>query len=75
MLSHGLWMRRFSGARRTCSGRRSNLDQQPHTVIGVLAPDFELFQTADLYVPDWDRGRRRCPTIAAGIPASCRSRG
>jgi putative ABC transport system permease protein len=50
VLSHGLWVRRF-GARPDVLGQTLNLDQQPHTIIGVLAPDFELFQAADVYVP------------------------
>ena len=32
-------------------GQRLLLDNQPYTVVGVLPPQFELFQPADLYVP------------------------
>ncbi|HKU62297.1 MAG TPA: ABC transporter permease [Gemmatimonadales bacterium] len=37
VLSHGLWQRRFGGAR-DAVGQRLELDGVPHTIIGVLAP-------------------------------------
>ena len=50
ILSHGLWTRRFDGAREVL-GRSIELDKQPYTVVGVLPAGFELFQPADVYVP------------------------
>ena len=37
VLSHGLWQRRFGGARDVV-GQRLELDGVPHTIIGVLPP-------------------------------------
>jgi putative ABC transport system permease protein len=50
VLSHGLWVRRFSSATDVL-GRSILLDRQPYTIIGVLPAGFELFQPADLYLP------------------------
>ena len=50
ILSHGLWMRRLNGADDVL-GRSVQLDKQSYTVVGVLPPEFELFQAAELYVP------------------------
>jgi putative ABC transport system permease protein len=50
VLSHSLWVRRFSAAADVL-GRSIQLDRQPYTVVGVLPAGFELFQPADLYVP------------------------
>ena len=50
ILSHNLWVRRFSSAPGVL-GTTVQLDRQPYTVIGVLPPGFELFQPADVYVP------------------------
>jgi putative ABC transport system permease protein len=40
LLSHGLWQRRFAGDR-AIVGRRIQLNGLPHTVIGVMPPDFQ----------------------------------
>jgi putative ABC transport system permease protein len=32
-------------------GRTVHLDNRPYVVVGVMAPEFELFQPADVYVP------------------------
>src|SRR6185295_2963564 len=32
-------------------GRTLQLDNRPYVIVGVMAPRFELFQPADLYVP------------------------
>jgi putative ABC transport system permease protein len=50
ILSHSLWLRRFTGDT-TALGATLQLDRQPYTVVGVLPPGFELFQPADVYVP------------------------
>ncbi len=55
VLSDGLWRRRFA-ADPNVLGRTIQLDQQPHVVIGVLAPGFEFLQPGtDLWAPlPWD---------------------
>jgi putative ABC transport system permease protein len=50
MLSYGLWQRRFGGAT-GMFGQSIILDSQPYTVVGVLPPQFELLQPADVYLP------------------------
>ncbi len=49
ILSTGLAERRFAAA--DPIGQTLQLDNQPYTVVGVMPPDFELFQPADVYVP------------------------
>jgi putative ABC transport system permease protein len=49
ILSHGFARRRFGGT--DPLGQRLLLDNRPHVIVGVLQPDFELFQPADVYVP------------------------
>ena len=39
LLSHGLWQRRF-GSDEAIVGRSLRLDGRPHTVVGVLPPEF-----------------------------------
>jgi putative ABC transport system permease protein len=41
--------RRFPGV--DPAGQALILDGQPHTIVGTLPPDFELFQPTDVYVP------------------------
>jgi putative ABC transport system permease protein len=41
--------RRFPGEEPI--GRTVELDNRPYTVVGIMAPRFELFQRADVYVP------------------------
>ena len=65
MLGHGFWQRRFA-ADPGVVGRSLTIDDWPHTIAGVLPPDFRmpplltqgelgtsqgLFDTGDLYVP------------------------
>jgi putative ABC transport system permease protein len=53
VLSHGLWQRRFGGARDVV-GRTISLDGNPTTVIGVLAEGARIVglpQAPDLWVP------------------------
>ncbi len=41
ILSHGLWQRRF-GADPQIIGKSMTLDDQSHTVVGVMPPDFDF---------------------------------
>jgi putative ABC transport system permease protein len=58
VLGHGLWQRRFA-ADPAVLGRTLVLNGQPHTVVGVLGPDFDganapasgWFMGADVYLP------------------------
>ena len=55
VLTHGFWERRFGGDAGIL-GRSLTLGGQPYTVVGILAPDFELGlergrDQRDLYVP------------------------
>ncbi|MGB0034185.1 MAG: ABC transporter permease [Candidatus Acidiferrales bacterium] len=50
MVSYRLWQRRFAGST-DWIGKTITLDSQPYTLIGVLPPDFQLLQPADLFVP------------------------
>ena len=53
VLSHGLWVRRFSSDP-AIIGRTLLLSGEPHEVIGIIGPDFdmsELGDTDDLWVP------------------------
>jgi putative ABC transport system permease protein len=48
VLGHDLWMRRFGGDAGIV-GQQVRLDGEPYTVIGVLAPRFELSNVGRLY--------------------------
>ena len=50
LLSYGLWQRRF-GSSQEILGKPINLDSRPYTVIGVLPPNFQVLQPADVFVP------------------------
>ncbi len=51
VLSHGLWLRRFGGDR-TIIGKTIVLDGGPHTVTGVMSPEFRLLDAAsELWIP------------------------
>ncbi len=50
LLSDGLWRRRF-GAEIGLVGRSVTIDSAPHTVIGVLPPDFQFLPEAQAFVP------------------------
>ena len=41
MLSHATWQKRFGG-RMDVVGQTITLDEIPHTIVGVLAPDFQF---------------------------------
>jgi predicted permease len=49
VLSHGFWQRRFNGDR-AAVGQSITLNQQPHTIIGVMPPRF-AWHTGDVWVP------------------------
>ena len=49
ILSSGYAARRFGGD--AAVGQALVLDNRPHVVVGILRPDFELFQPADVYLP------------------------
>jgi predicted permease len=72
ILSHGFWQRRFGGDT-AILGRPITLDGEPHTIIGITAPDFVFLRTTpDLFVPFrlgtrrmyLDRGDRSLHTLA-----------
>ena len=46
VLSHQFWRARFGGAE-TAVGQSLTIEGQPHTIVGVLAPDIELGNLAD----------------------------
>jgi predicted permease len=51
VLSHGAWVRRF-GADPAVVGRVVQLDGEPHTVVGVMPPEFPpRFLEAELWTP------------------------
>src|SRR2546423_8249928 len=50
ILSDALWHRRFGGST-DAIGRAITLDDKPYTVVGVLPPDFQLLQAADVLLP------------------------
>lgn len=63
VLSHGLWTRRY-GADPTLVGSSVRIDGRPHTVVGVMPPDFRQpeasmgFQRTELWRPMLLDGRR-----------------
>jgi putative ABC transport system permease protein len=50
MLSYGLWQRRFGGEPGAV-GKTLTLDGKPFTIIGVLPPQFMLYEEAQVYTP------------------------
>lgn len=50
MLSYGLWQRRFGGEA-SAVGKTLTLDGKPFTIIGVLPPQFMLYEEAQVYTP------------------------
>ena len=61
VLSHALWRRRF-GEDPNLVGQRIDIEGEPHTVVGILAPTFQIFRVLnrplDIYVPlTFDRSR------------------
>lgn len=50
LLSHGFWGRRFASDR-SVIGRTLTLDGKPYTIIGVLPPEIELLEKAEIWLP------------------------
>jgi putative ABC transport system permease protein len=50
VLAHGLWQQRFGGDKGIV-GRALNLNGQPHTVVGVMAPEFQLPPDRQIWAP------------------------
>jgi predicted permease len=50
LLSHGLWQRRFGGARDVV-GRVIRVGGEPYTVVGVMPPGFNFPQRGQAWVP------------------------
>lgn len=59
VLSHALWQRRFGGDR-TIIGRAVSVDNESHTVIGVMPPDFRF--PRDTVADMWPIFRPERPT-------------
>ena len=59
LLSHGLWLRLFGG--QDVLGKVVHLDNEPYTIVGVLAGNKALINDEELWVP-W----RQTPTICSG---------
>jgi putative ABC transport system permease protein len=61
VLSDALWRRRF-GEDPSLVGQKIDIEGEPHTVVGILAPTFQIFRVLnrplDIYVPlAFDRSR------------------
>jgi putative ABC transport system permease protein len=50
VISHGLWQRRFGGAHDVL-GRTITLSGRPHEIIGVMPPDLQWPERAELWKP------------------------
>jgi len=60
ILSHGYWQRSFGGDREIV-GRTFEMNDKPHTVVGVLPPIPQFPNDHDVYMPT-----QACPFRAAG---------
>ena len=77
VLSHGLWQRRFGGDP-SLVGRSIVLDDEAHTVVGVMPADFEFFD-AELWLPlvpqaDADRTNHWLDVVGRLAPGATRAR-
>jgi putative ABC transport system permease protein len=54
VISDGLWRRRFAASREVI-GRTLTIDERPHTIIGVMRPDFKFPVQSELWVLGRDR--------------------
>ena len=83
VLSDSLWRSRFN-ADPSVIGRAIQLDQQPHTIVGVMPPGFEVFGPGqDLWAPlEWTPGSAQFNAtfsqsvgrLAAGVTADAATR-
>src|SRR5499426_1773912 len=58
VLGYGLWQRRFGGDSNLV-GRQLTLNGQPHTVVGILPPDFQYPPGRELWAPRQPRNNDR----------------
>ena len=58
VIGYGLWQRRFGGDPNLV-GRQLTLNGQPHTVIGILPPDFQYPPGRELWAPRQPRNNDR----------------
>jgi hypothetical protein len=54
VIGHGLWQRRF-GADTNLIGRQLTLNGRPHTVIGVMPPEFQYPPGREIWAPRMPR--------------------
>ena len=50
MMGYGLWQKHFGGDTRVI-GEKLNLEGRSYTVIGVMPPDFDLPEAAEIWLP------------------------
>ena len=58
VIGYGLWQRRFGGDPNLV-GRQLTLNGQPHTVVGILPPDFQYPPGRELWAPRQPRNNDR----------------
>ena len=58
LLSYALWQRRFGGDA-SVVGRKLTLNGQPHVVVGVMPPEFQLPPDRDVWAPKLIGERQR----------------
>jgi putative ABC transport system permease protein len=58
VIGYGLWQRRFAGDPNLV-GRQLTLNGQPHTVVGILPPDFQYPPGRELWAPRQPRNNDR----------------
>jgi putative ABC transport system permease protein len=58
VLGYGLWQQRFGGDPQLV-GRQLTLNGQPHTVVGVMPPEFQYPPGRELWAPRGPRGNDR----------------
>jgi predicted permease len=58
IIGYGLWQRRFGGDP-TLIGRQLTLNNQPHTVIGVMPPEFQYPPGREVWAPRMPRNNDR----------------
>lgn len=68
VLSHGYWQRRFGGGPHVL-GTQVNIDGRPHTVVGVLAPEFRNVLPADVVLAMDARSNTRLRPVYARLRA------